>query len=255
LAGFIAPGGGYTKADDAARYADDLAEAARRNPCGCFDADTEVLTELGYKPISDIEVGDMVAAKHEVTGEIGYKPVYELLQYENRTFYELSLIGPEGQSTKLDVTDDHPFWVEHVGWVESDDLQPGMLVLDLEGERHGVVSLLPTGVVGKSFNFEVEDFHTYFVSKENLWVHNCPRARPWEGRPTNSQARAEASNNGWTEARGSPVRDSHGQRVFTDGNNYYSADVDSHSGGTWKKFDRRGNRLSTLDRTLEVIGN
>jgi len=178
LVGFIAPGGGYTKADDAARYADDVADRLRRNPCGCFDADTDVLTENGYKSISDIKVGDLVVAKHQDTGEVSYKPVIELLRYENRSFYSLSLMASDGRLTQLDVTDDHPFWVEKIGWVESGDLQPGMLVQDLEGDRHGVQSMVPTGVVDRSYNFEVADFHTYFVSNENMWVHNCGNRPP-----------------------------------------------------------------------------
>jgi len=183
LVGFVAPGGGYTKADDAARYADNLADAAKRNPCGCFDADTKVLTDNGYKAISEIEVGDLVVAKNEESGEVSNKPVNELLRYENRAFYSLVLIGPEGIETALDVTDDHPFWVDSVGWVESDQLQSGMLVQDLEGDLHGVKSMLPTGVVGKSYNFEVSDFHTYFVGSENIWVHNCPNVpKPPTGR-------------------------------------------------------------------------
>ena len=73
------------------------------------------------------------------------------------------------------------------------------------------------------------------------------RIRPWEGRPTISQAREEAKRNGWREVRDAPFN-SHGQPVFTDGKKYYSADVDDHSGGTWKQFDRRGGNRQTLDR-------
>jgi putative RNase toxin 21 of polymorphic toxin system len=47
---------------------------------------------------------------------------------------------------------------------------------------------------------------------------------------------------------------SHGQKVYTDGSRYITRDVDSHSGGVWKMFDRRGNRLGTFDANLNRIG-
>ncbi len=47
---------------------------------------------------------------------------------------------------------------------------------------------------------------------------------------------------------------SHGQPVYTDGNRYITRDVDRHSGGTWKMFDRRGNRIGTYDENLNYIG-
>ncbi|MEQ9325071.1 MAG: RHS repeat-associated core domain-containing protein, partial [Polyangiaceae bacterium] len=49
--------------------------------------------------------------------------------------------------------------------------------------------------------------------------------------------------------------DSHGQAVFFDGRRYISRDVDSHVGGVWKMFDRRGRRLGTYDANLNRIGN
>lgn len=48
---------------------------------------------------------------------------------------------------------------------------------------------------------------------------------------------------------------SHGQAVFQKGNRFITADVDSHSGGVWKMFDRNGLRLGTYDANLVRIGN
>ena len=48
---------------------------------------------------------------------------------------------------------------------------------------------------------------------------------------------------------------SHGQAVFSDGRRYITRDVDSHSGGVWKMFDRRGRRLGTYDANLKRIGD
>jgi RHS repeat-associated protein len=48
--------------------------------------------------------------------------------------------------------------------------------------------------------------------------------------------------------------DSHGQNVFTDGRRFITRDVDSHSGGVWKMFDRAGRRIGTYDANLTRIG-
>lgn len=53
-------------------------------------------------------------------------------------------------------------------------------------------------------------------------------------------------------AKGAPFN-SHGQPVFTNGNNYITIDVDSHNGGVWKMFDRKGNALGTFDALLTKI--
>ncbi|MGE0784791.1 MAG: toxin C-terminal domain-containing protein [Sandaracinaceae bacterium] len=45
---------------------------------------------------------------------------------------------------------------------------------------------------------------------------------------------------------------SHGRPAFTDGSRYISRDVDAHSGGAWKMFDRRGRRLGTYNEDLTV---
>ena len=49
-----------------------------------------------------------------------------------------------------------------------------MLVMDLDGSWHGVKSMLPVDRDGLAYNFEVGDFHTYFVGESDVWVHNCP---------------------------------------------------------------------------------
>ena len=72
-------------------------------------------------------------------------------------------------------------------------------------------------------------------------------------RMTGPQAREAASANGWTEVA-NPGLDSHGQLVFTDGKSYFSPDNTVHTGGGWKQFNKRGQRIATLDNDLNKIG-
>jgi len=49
-----------------------------------------------------------------------------------------------------------------------------------------------------------------------------------------------------------PHFDSHGQKVYTNGKEFITPDVDEHNiSKGWKKFDRYGNRLGTYDANLQ----
>lgn len=99
----------------------------------------------------------------------------------------------------IKVTPEHPFWVNGVGWVKAGQLQTGhqLELIDPvgmddvsrpEGQKTKdmvtsgrrwlaeVVSVEPVrssyGGAQFVYNFEVEDFHTYFVESFGVWVHN-----------------------------------------------------------------------------------
>lgn len=74
-------------------------------------------------------------------------------------------------------------------------------------------------------------------------------------RMTNKEAREAAKKLGYDWEVKDPGFDSHGNKVFTDGKNYITADRDMHSGGAWKMYDSSGNRLGTYDANLNRIGN
>jgi filamentous hemagglutinin len=71
---------------------------------------------------------------------------------------------------------------------------------------------------------------------------------------TRSQARDLAKYHGFREVKGSPFN-SHGQPVFTDGKKFYTPDVDGHRGGVWKVFDKKYNRIGTVDVNLKPVGD
>ena len=72
-------------------------------------------------------------------------------------------------------------------------------------------------------------------------------------RLTRPQTRDLAKYESWNEVKGTPF-DSHGQPVFTDGKKFYTPDVDAHRGGVWKVFDKKGNRIGTVDENLNRVG-
>jgi hypothetical protein len=72
-------------------------------------------------------------------------------------------------------------------------------------------------------------------------------------RMTNPEAKKQAKKLGYDREVKDPQlkKRAHGNKVFTDGNDYITADRDVHSGGAWKKFDRSGNRIGTYDNDLK----
>jgi hypothetical protein len=150
-------------------------------PC-CFAAGTTVLTSAGPKAIEDIRVGDLVMSRQEGSGVAALKPVTALIETNDKEAYELVVRLADGTSETFIVTDNHPFWVlerslpeRGAGWVDSAQLRPGMKVLTHGGLEARVTSLNATGRVQPAYNFSVADFHTYFVGRAEVLVHNeCP---------------------------------------------------------------------------------
>jgi Pretoxin HINT domain len=134
----------------------------------CFVAGTEIITRDGTKNIEDIQVGDWVLSDDPNTvGEIEYKQVLRTFAKTATTTIDLYIDGE-----KITTTEDHPFWVPEVGWVKAKDLTVGTRLqtkteswLDIDGiDRHSGLTNV--------YNFEVEGFHTYFVSDLGFLVHN-----------------------------------------------------------------------------------
>jgi hypothetical protein len=71
---------------------------------------------------------------------------------------------------------------------------------------------------------------------------------------SNEDARRLAGELGYIETKDGNF-DCHGQLKFKKGNSIITPDVDQHSGGTWKEFNRRDERKGTLDRNGKKIGN
>lgn len=148
-----------------------LAKVLKRS-C-CFVAGTQVLTESGYKNIEDVELGEKLWAKNTDTGEQEWKPVTKIFVEPDRGIFEIKLVGENSVEQKIEATDDHPFYVVGKGWKQTIELKVGDLI---ETDGHGsmkVVSVIDQHRLDLTYNFTVADFHTYYVTKKNVLVHNC----------------------------------------------------------------------------------
>ena len=152
---------------------------------GCFVAGTQIKTREGSKGIEEIEVGDFVYAKDTETGEVCCKKVVQVFIRESTELVHLQV----GEAS-IDTTVEHPFWVVGYGFKPAEDLKAGDYVETADGEQ-----LLVTNVEKETlaepvpvYNFEVEDWHTYYVSEEKVLVHNngcmessgTGRSNPWD---------------------------------------------------------------------------
>lgn len=141
----------------------------------CFVAGTPVLTPDGTVPIEEIEIGDLVLSRDPTTGETTYKRVVWLKDPHQAAVLSLSLADDEGDEDTLQVTGEHPFWVRGRGWVPAGELAPGDEIYTAHGGWLRVGSSTWAQARATVYNFEVEDFHTYFVGESGAWVHNtCP---------------------------------------------------------------------------------
>ena len=135
----------------------------------CFIAGTLVATKNGLVPIEDIEPGDLVWATDEETGETALKEVVQLFRNETEEWVHVTVDGEE-----ITCTPTHPFYSPVKGWTSAIDLRAGDILVMLNGEyvvveqvQHELLESPET-----TYNFEVEDFHTYYVGEEPVLVHN-----------------------------------------------------------------------------------
>jgi hypothetical protein len=97
----------------------------------------------------------------------------------------LTIRTANGTTQVLRTTDGHPFWVPDRGWVYAGELQPGAALLQPDRKLAVVVATLREEYPERIpiFNFEVEEYHTYFVAAQDtraqlILVHNVSMDHP-----------------------------------------------------------------------------
>lgn len=83
-----------------------------------------------------------------------------------------SVVDVYADGEKITTTDDHPFWVKDKGWVKAKDLQASDKLQNDKEEVVTVDRIEHKDGAFKVYNFEVQGFHTYFVSNLDVLVHN-----------------------------------------------------------------------------------
>ena len=136
----------------------------------CFVAGTLVLTASGLVAIEAIKAGDMVYAANADTMEVSLKPVLETYVRETSDLVHLTVNGETIVSTN-----DHPYYVEGSGFVNASDLWIGAELVDNNGNIRKVEQIYHETLcteTAKVFNIKVDEYHTYYVGQNCIWVHN-----------------------------------------------------------------------------------
>ena len=136
----------------------------------CFVAGTLVMVVAGMVAIEKIKSGDKVISTDPETMETSPKTVLETYIREVTTLVHLTVNGEE-----IVTTVDHPFYVKNQGFIKAGELIVGDELLDVNGNillvENFDVELTDKPV--KVYNFQVEDFHTYYVGGFRILVHNA----------------------------------------------------------------------------------
>lgn len=135
----------------------------------CFVEGTLIAVEKGYMNIENISIGDKVLSQNESTGQKTLKSVRRLFINRTNQLIKIRVAGQEINTTKQ-----HLFYVFGKGWVEASSLISGEHLLNSKSEILTIESIQYVELDDfiSVYNFEVEGWHTYFVTEESVLVHN-----------------------------------------------------------------------------------
>ncbi len=146
-----------------------IASKGKKCVFACFPAGTLIHAENGLFPIEAIKPGDKVWSYNEKTDEIALKEVLNTMAREVDATIKLQ-VGSE----EIETTAEHPFFVDNE-WKDASYLEEGEEIININREKSKINSSTYNYIRKKVFNFEVADWHTYFVGLLGVLVHN---ARP-----------------------------------------------------------------------------
>ena len=179
-----------------------------------------------------------IVSRDEHTGRVGYKRVTQLnrgtavqvckvvIRPHARGRTGRHRVGEAGASREggdepplasqeILSTRDHPYYsVSRRTWIDADRLKPGELLRADDGSLLEVVEVKWWAEKAKTYNFEVEDWHSYFVSgakdKPSVWVHNGPDEIALGLDPHYKRLAGETGAHGWRNWPGTVLNQSWG---------------------------------------------
>lgn len=170
----------------------------------CFVEGTDVKTENGDKNIKDIQAGDRVWSFDPETGETGLKEVKEVFVNETYELEHISLVQYEyeNEEVKIVCTPEHPFYVVDYGFKYASELKVGDKIKSLSGDIYEVKDIYDEVLSEpiKVYNFEVEDWHTYYVTENGIPVHNMCAMKTTTTTTTTQTTSASGSSEGGSES-------------------------------------------------------
>ena len=111
-------------------------------------------------------------AKDESSGEVALKRIAQT--FERVAPSTLALTFSNGET--IETTVEHPFYVQDRGFVPAGLVALGNSIVTRAGPSLQVTAVEKHSSPQRVYNFEVEDYHSYFVGESSLWVHNADYA-------------------------------------------------------------------------------
>lgn len=132
-------------------------------------AGTKINTAGGLKNIKEIKTGDKVWSYNELTGETGFQEIVRMMVRE--IDYTVELYTEE---EFIETTAEHPFLTDN-SWKDATDLQTGDKIRSRNEEDIEIKDVKFSYRPRKVYNFEVSNWHTYFVGALVWLVHNAEK--------------------------------------------------------------------------------
>jgi Pretoxin HINT domain len=136
-----------------------------RTRSSCFVPGTKVWTNTGAVAIEKVQAGDFVLSQNVETGELSYKPVSA-----TTVGTPLPLVEIRAGGEQIRCTFGHLFWVSGTGWQMAKELKVGQLLYTARGPLM-IDGVEKTGEA-RCHNLIVPDFNTYFVTDQQVLVHD-----------------------------------------------------------------------------------
>ncbi|HBO45857.1 MAG TPA: hypothetical protein DD670_18420 [Planctomycetaceae bacterium] len=113
----------------------------------CFVEDTQVVIDVNddgsyvTRNIQDLEFGDHVLCRdqYDPNAPLVKQQIVETFAHETDAVRAVSVQDASGNVERLVTTDEHPFWVDRIGWVAAKNLVPGLVVTTAAGGTAVVV--------------------------------------------------------------------------------------------------------------------
>lgn len=153
------------------------------NNTGGFVAGTLVHTDKGLVPIEQIKVGDWVLTypddqprpthkrqEHEYI----YRMVTKTFVTDDQPLSKLIIahLG-SGKRETIFVTANHPIYCKNSVWIAASDMKATDAVENYYFGNLMIARNYSSVESGRAFNFEVDEFHTYYVGELGVWVHDA----------------------------------------------------------------------------------
>ena len=128
----------------------------------CFTKFVQVRTNIGWKYIDELKIGDIV-----LTHKYNWKKVTNtFVRLINNTILELTFNNGE----VVEVTKNHPFLLCDDSWIESSQLCIGDRIKNIDNNSI-ITNIVEKKYFGNVYNIEVENDNSYLIKAG--FVHNC----------------------------------------------------------------------------------